>query len=238
MTPDPQPVAVLRGKLADALVRSHPSATLLDMPTEKLTHYAHEIAFGGDARDGCAAAQAPDLHAEGWVARAPDEHGQARARRHYLVTEVDLDAVSGWFPALLGMAARLRSHLAPDEQADVTMLLIAQPGAKATGRVSVLERNEAFAQVLIWTPGAEAQKWPSEADRFVARLRLGPIDGPSEATGRDLSPVDAVFDGTSVSAEVRSNWQGILMNTAINHVERARLLLAAVDTPMGDTHGE
>lgn len=232
MPHDPRPVEVLRDRLAAALTRLHPSATLMDVPLEKLTRHAYELALRTDADE-----TSPALPVEGWVAQTSGELEQVRTHRHYIVAEVDLGESSRWFPELLGMAARLRTHLGPDEQSDVTMLLIAQSGATAAGRASVLEHNEAFAKVLVWTPDSDARRWFAEADDFVTRLRLGPIEGQSEANGQDLSPVDAVFEGTNVSAEVRANWRNILMNTVITHAERARLLLESMDVTTGGSSG-
>lgn len=241
MAPDLRPVAVLRSALDAALVFLHPSAVLENLPANRLTQYRHELAFGSDAGDPGAlgAADQPNvLRAEGWVATTPDEGQGRRTRRHYLVAEVDLHASPPWFPAMLAMSAKLRSHLSPDEQADVTMLLVAQPGPPATGRIAVLERNEAFARVLVWSPSPTADEWPSEAKLFVGRLGLGPMGGVSGETAADLSPVDAVFEGTNVSTETRAKWRDILMNTTFREVDRAQSLLATVDTPQGGTDGE
>ncbi len=233
MPPETQSVVYLHQALQAALVQLHPSATLLQVSAKKLAHYLHELSFAAKASDLRGVGQSAEFAALGWVAQAPDGQGMVRSRRHYLVAEVDLGKTSVWFPAILGTVAKLRSHLGPDEQADLVVLLVAQPGTNSPGRVAVLERNEAFAQVLVWSPGVDSRHWRAEADRFVRRLRLGPIEGPSGVTTGDLSPVDAVFEGTSTSGEVRANWRRILMNTGIGAGERARHLLAAVDVPDG-----
>ena len=233
MPPDPRPIDILREQLAAALVSFHPAAALVDAPAQRLKRYAYEVAFDGDIAAVGASDRGADQGVQAWVAQVRDESQQDRASRHYLVADVVLAAASKWFPEMLGIAARLRSHLSPDEQADVTMLLVTEPGASAAGRVSLLERNEAFAQVLVWTPDVDSRKWPSAADRFVRRLRLGPFDDSAGATGGDLSPVDAVFEGTSLSAEIRPSWRGILLTTGVKEAERARLLLATVDVPIG-----
>lgn len=213
MPPDPNPLDVLRARLAAALATR--SATLEDAPAEHLTRYAHELAFGPDASQG-----RDGVEAVGWVALAP-----GRALRRYLAAMVHIGDTTAWFPGLLKRAAMWRSHLGADEQADLAILLVAD---QEHGQVSVLERNEAFAQVLVWVPGPDAPAWPGEADRFVARLRLAPIIAePTRADGDDLSPIDAIFDG--VSGELRELWRGVLMDPALKDAERAARLLAAVD---------
>jgi hypothetical protein len=217
MLPDATPTAVLQDRLSAALAARSPSAKLHKAPAERLGRYAHEVAFrGADAEVG-------DLAIEGWVAETADE----RTVRCYLVAQVRIEEADAWFPSLLVAAARWRSYLGPDEQADITMLLVASGGIVAPGRVSVLERNEAFAQVHVWAPGPNSAKWPVEADLFVRRLRLGPIEGPQGTAGGDLSPADAVFEG--ISSDVRERWQRVLMEQGIKDVERARRLLAAVE---------
>lgn len=217
MLPDASPVVILRERLSSLLAIRTPPAVLRTAPAERLDRYAHELAFGGER------AEVEEPGAEGWIA----ETAEQRAMRFYLVAQVQIDAADGWFPSLLAAAARWRSHLGPDQQADVTMLLVAPGGTVMPGRVSVLERNEAFAQVHVWAPGPDSANWAAEADSFVGRLRLGPIEGPQGTAGGDLSPADAVFEG--IPSDLRERWQRILMEQGIKDVERARRLLAAVE---------
>ncbi len=217
MLPDPSALHVLRTRLA-AVVATR-SATLDDAPDKQLTCYAHELAFESDPSPA-----APGVEAVGWVAQAA-----GRALRRFLVAKVHVADTTTWFPDLLKRAAMWRSHLGAEEQADLAILLVAD---KVHGRVSVLERNESFAQVLVWVPGPKAATWPAEADHFVARLRLAPIVAePQRADGDDLSPVDSVFAG--IPEELREAWRGVLMDPALKDSERAARLLAAVDPNAG-----
>lgn len=237
MLPETQSILVLREALAAALVGWDVSATLADVPAEHLRYYLHEIAFRGD---GAAAlsSQNADQRARGWVVRTVDLHGTPQTRRHFIVAEVDVEQASEEFPKLLSVAAKLRSHLTSDEQADIAMLLVTKPGTKASGRIAVLERNEAFVQVLVWTPAEVAEELRSDADIFVERLRLGPIKGPAGATEGDLSPVDAVFGRATMSPEILKNWRSILMNTALKETERTRRLLEVAERPVGASDAE
>ncbi len=232
MSPSSRAVAHLREALSKALTAWTPPAELDSLPSDRLSYYSHELALG-ELRG---APVAVDISIQAWVARSPAEIGPQVARRHYVVAdEVDLASSSAWFPTLLGAASRLRSHLSPDQQADILLLLVAAPGSTATGRTAILERNEAFAQVLVWAPGADEDAWKAEAQLFVRRLRLGPIETPTSVGGGDLSPVDSIFHGANVPAEVRSEWQDILMDSGAKHNERAKRLLAVMDDHAGGT---
>jgi hypothetical protein len=236
--PDTSLIAILRDSLHAKMKRCRSSVELMTYPTQKLKRYAHEIAFEAEGVEVPAAGQSNQIQIDCWVARESDRNGESRSRRYYLIAEVILDTASEWFPVLLKSAARLRSHLNPDEQADVMVLIITEPGAEAEGIVSVLERNEAFAQVFVWNPGKDQQQWSTEADHFTARLWLGPIQRlVGEAKG-DLSPVDSIFDGISAGSDVRSRWLRILNHAELGNVERARRLLLAVEEAAGETHDQ
>lgn len=217
MPPDTSPKAVLRDRLSAALQVRSPPATLRDTPAERLMYYSHELAFRGERED------VNHGVADGWVA----EVAKGVAIRHFLIAQVPNDDADGWFPTLLATAARWRSHLSPQAQADVAMLLVAPSRRIGTGRIAALERNEAFAQVHVWAPGPDTVRWPNEADMFIRRLRLGPVEGPGGESGANLSPVDAVFTG--IAADLRERWRQVLTDKGISAGERAGQLLAAAD---------
>lgn len=221
MPPEATPTAVLRARLSASLEVRTPSARLREAPAEELSRYAHDLTYRESGPE------AQKLCVDGWVA---ETGGDNRAIRRYLVAQVRIHEAGSWFPELLATASRWRSHLASDEQADLVIVLVAS-GDAPPGQVEVLERNEAFAQVHVWDPGIDPAHWSPKADRFVSRLRVGPIAGPHGEVGGDLSPVDEIFQG--ISRDLRERWSKVLMDHKIKDAERAKQLLRAAEEPSG-----
>ena len=238
MPPDARAADVLREAIDVALHRWAPPAALDDEPPIRLQRYATQIDSEGSEAEESGAGSIDGIRVEGWFAKPKDGHDEACARRHFIVAEVDLGASSTWFPRLLGVAAKVRSHLNAEEQTDLAMVLIGRPGSRAGGRAAVLERNESFAKVFVWSPSEDPSAWPNEAAQFATRLHLGPIAGLDGVASADLSPIDAIFQASQINADSRMKWQSILLNTSIQAAERARQLLEVVESPKGTTNGK
>jgi len=218
--------------LRDELRHWHPDAALQDADPDRLVKFAHELEFSSPAVKGepstgdgvCA-----------WVARTPE--GSHCTARHYIVGALDPLGKPEVLGAPIRAAAKLRSYLSPDEQSELTFLLIASEAEGPAGLRRRLERNEAFGRMLVWTPNSDPARWPEEAGALVKRLRLTEFTLEDLPGGANLSPLSEVLSEATVPDAERAAWLDALTSADLKPSERVDRLVEVVLGPQGARHG-